>query len=131
MSEPFATDEHEVTQAFVDQTLIVADIIGEIEKACRKFPQWPNDPLHAAMVIGEEAGEISKAVLQACYEPHKATPEDVRMECIQTAAMCIRFLISMPVYQFKPGLQHDQVLSELLCTFTPSRPSREILEAGK
>lgn len=80
----------------------------EIERATAKFPTWPTDPLHACGVVQEESGELAKAVLQAVYEPHKSTPEDVATEAFQTAAMAIRFLASMDRYDWKPGEQHEQ-----------------------
>ena len=48
-------------------------IEAEVLKATEKFPTWPTDPLHALAVLGEEYGELTKAVLQVTYEPHKAS----------------------------------------------------------
>lgn len=56
----------------------------------------------------EESGELGKAVNEAVYEPHKSTPDDVKAEAIQTAAMAIRFLRSMHCYEWTPGKQHKQ-----------------------
>lgn len=42
----------------------VADVLAELERATRKFPTWPTDPLHAVVVLGEEFGELTKAVLE-------------------------------------------------------------------
>ena len=49
------------------------DVIAELGKALRKFPTWPTDPLHALAVLGEEYGELNKAMLQLVYEPHKTS----------------------------------------------------------
>lgn len=73
----------------------IADVVAELHRAVAKFPEWPIDPLHAAAIVGEEAGEFTRAVLQCMYEPDKAEPDDVRTEACQTAAMCIRFLLAM------------------------------------
>lgn len=43
----------------------------EMARAVAKFPTWPTDPFHALAVLGEEFGELTKAVLQHTYEPHK------------------------------------------------------------
>lgn len=90
----------------------IADaVVVEIHKAVAKFPEWPDDMQHAALIIGEENGELQKAVLQAHYEPHKGVRlEDIRSEAIQTAAMAIRFIASLDAgYYVRPGLaQHDQ-----------------------
>jgi NTP pyrophosphatase (non-canonical NTP hydrolase) len=86
----------------------VRAVLAELDRATRKFPTWPTDPLHAVAVLGEEAGELTKAVLQAVYEPHKSTPEDVATEAIQTAAMALRFIDSLPRYVYARGEQHSQ-----------------------
>jgi hypothetical protein len=80
----------------------------ELRKAVAKFPTWPTDPLHALAVLGEEFGELTKAVLQLTYEPHKTRDGEVRTEAIQTAAMALRFLESLDVYTYQPGRQHEQ-----------------------
>ncbi len=83
-------------------------VLEEIQKATAKFPTWPTDPLHAVAVLGEEYGELQKAVLQVTYEPDKATLADVRTEAIQTAAMAMRFLLSLEAYEYRRGEQHEQ-----------------------
>ena len=88
---------------------IIEEVFHEIEKAVRKFPTWPTDPLHAIAVLGEEYGELTQAVLQSVYEPHKSGPDQVRLEAIQTAAMAIRFLISLDEYKYVRGDQHKQL----------------------
>lgn len=85
-----------------------AQIIEELNKATLKFPQWPTDPLHALAILGEEFGELTKEVLQMTYEPHKTSVSKVRNEAIQTAAMAIRFLMSLDNYQFRESEQHTQ-----------------------
>ncbi|WP_413740815.1 hypothetical protein [Sodalis sp. RH18] len=87
---------------------ILSPILAEIERAMRKFPMWPTDTIHASKIIDEEIGEVSKAVLQAIYEPHKSGPEQVREEAIQATAMCIRFIASLDKYQYVPSAQHEQ-----------------------
>lgn len=80
----------------------------ELDRALRKFPTWPTDPLHALAVLGEEFGELTKDVLQMAYEPGKTTAENVRKEAIQTAAMALRFVASLDDYIYKAGEQHRQ-----------------------
>jgi len=87
---------------------IIKDILEELEKAKSKFPSWPNDPVHAAMVVAEESGELVKDVNELVYEPEKTNRENVRKEALQTAVTAIRFLLSMDVYNFKPAQQHLQ-----------------------
>ena len=88
--------------------------MAEIERALAKFPTWPNDPIHAVAVLGEEFGELTRAVLQSTYEPHKVQPGDVRSEAVQTAAMALRFLASLDNYSYAGSAQHSQAFSEVV-----------------
>lgn len=85
-----------------------AEVYAEIDRATAKFPTWPTDPLHAVSVLGEEYGELVKAVLQHAYEPRKSELSDVREEAIQTAAMALRFVRSIDQYEFTRCKQHSQ-----------------------
>lgn len=87
---------------------IINQITAEAVRATRKFPTWPNDPLHALAVLGEEFGELTKAMLQLTYEPHKTTAEEVRLEAIQTAAMALRLAMSLETYEYRKCEQHVQ-----------------------
>ena len=87
---------------------ILAEVVAELQRATRKFPTWPSDPLHALAVLGEEFGELTKAMLQLTYEPHKTSAAEVRTEAIQTAAMALRLAASLDAYQYYPGIQHAQ-----------------------
>lgn len=71
---------------------IVAAVMAELERAERKFPGWPADAIHAAAVVGEEAGELTRAALQFTYEGGSA--DGMIKEAIQTAAMAVRFLLN-------------------------------------
>ena len=86
----------------------VALILEELRRAVSKFPTWPTDPLHAIAVLGEEFGELTKATLQTTYESHKSNRDDVRTEAIQTAAMALRFVISLDRYEYAHCTQHEQ-----------------------
>lgn len=83
-------------------------VLAELDRAVAKFPTWPTDPLHAAAVLGEEFGELTKAVLQFTYEPHKTSADEIREEAIQTAAMALRFVFSLEHYGYEPAKQHSQ-----------------------
>lgn len=94
-----------------DDTLdgVIARVVAEVSRATLKFPTWPTDIIHAGNVVAEESGELAKAILQCVYEPHKSGIDDVREEAEQTAAMAIRFLMSLDRYELTPGVQHEQV----------------------
>jgi hypothetical protein len=84
------------------------DVLAEVERATRKFPTWPTDPLHALAVLGEEFGELTKDMLQLTYESHKTSADNVRTEALQTAAMALRLFMSLDRYDYRPGVQHSQ-----------------------
>lgn len=67
----------------------------EMIRAKEKFPWWPDDIIHGASIVAEEAGELVKASLQNFYE--KGSLEDVKKEAIQTATMAIRFLQNLSI----------------------------------
>jgi len=91
------------------QPEVLQQVMTELDRATRKFPKWPTDPLHALAVLGEEFGELTKAMLQFTYEPHKKVSRtDIREEAIQTAAMALRLAMSLPLYDYAPGPQHKQ-----------------------
>ncbi len=87
-------------------------VLDEVNRATTKFPTWPDDAQHAISILGEEFGELTKACLQMTYEPHKVTPEDITSEAIQTAAMALRFVMSLGRYRFARSEQHSQGSAE-------------------
>lgn len=66
-------------------------IITEFKKAEIKFPSWPDDIVHAACILGEEAGELLKAALDRFYGRSDSDDEMIK-EAAQTGAMVLRFL---------------------------------------
>lgn len=68
----------------------IQKIQQELVKAESKHPSWPTDILHQVAIVNEESGEATRAALQYQYEGGKL--EEVQIELIQTAAMCIRML---------------------------------------
>jgi len=84
------------------------EIREELDAALRKFPTWPTRGLDAVGVLNEEVGELNKEIFQMTYEPHKTDKDKIRKEAVQAAAMAIRFLLSLEVYNYTPGEQHSQ-----------------------
>jgi len=92
---------------------VTSEVQAELARAVDKFPTWPTDPLHALAVLGEEFGELTKAMLQHTYEPHKGvTQQDIRDEAIQTAAMALRLAMSLDMYQYRKAPQHAQASTD-------------------
>ncbi|KKK70399.1 hypothetical protein LCGC14_2924380 [marine sediment metagenome] len=79
-------------------------LYGELRKAEKKFPTFPTDPVHAAAIVAEESGELLQAALDYTYGRSKS---DFAMakEAAHTAAMGIRFLMSMHQMERRPPEQ--------------------------
>jgi hypothetical protein len=91
-----------------DLNSIFGEIETELQAAIAKFPTWPTDAIHAAAIVSEEAGELTKAATECTYEYPKSITSDVRKEALQTAAMAIRFLLSVDRYSYVASRQHRQ-----------------------
>lgn len=87
-------------------------VLAEVRRASEKFPTWPTDPLHAVAVLGEEFGELTKAVLQAVYEFRPGALVEVRKEAIQTGAMALRFIASLERYEYQKSEPHRLTASD-------------------
>lgn len=72
-------------------------IFHEYRAAKEKHPQWVSDPVHAAAIMGEEAGEAVQAALDFTYAGD--LPDKFRKECAQTGAMAIRCIVNMAGYR--------------------------------
>ncbi len=68
----------------------------ELSKAKSKWPNWVDDPVHAAGIVNEEAGELMQAALDFCYS--KGDIENMRREAAQVGAMAIRVLEGIDEY---------------------------------
>lgn len=80
---------------------VIDEVLAEVRRAEEKFPNWPADPFHALAILGEETGELTKAMLQHAYEPHKGVSrKDIHDEAIQTAAMALRLAMHLPSYRY-------------------------------
>ena len=84
---------------------IISEILEELSRAKRIHPGWPIDPVHAASLLIEEAGELQKAANEFTYQDKTAAA--MANEAIQTGAMVIRFLQNYPHYRQLKGAQRD------------------------
>jgi hypothetical protein len=62
-------------------------IVEELRKAEAKFPGWPDDVVHGAAIMAEEAGEAVKAAIDLHYG--RGDIDEVVKEAAQTGAMAI------------------------------------------
>ena len=67
--------------------------------------------MHAIAVVNEEVGELNKEQKQLTDEPHMVKPDGVHTEAVQSAAMTLRFLASMGLYEFRECVQHSQAVA--------------------
>ena len=66
-------------------------VAEEIDRAVFKWPGWPDDPVHGAAVVAEEAGEAVQAALDIVYGG-KRTKDDLLRELTHTAGTAIRMI---------------------------------------
>lgn len=69
-------------------------VLAELSRAEALHSWEGNSIIKNALILSEEAGEVSKAVLQ--YEDEGGSIEAVKLELIQTCAMCFRMLKNLP-----------------------------------
>jgi hypothetical protein len=67
-------------------------IMHELRRAEEKHPGWPDDPIHGAAIVAEEAGELSQKALDFFYRRSDSS-EDMAIEAAHAAAAAWRFLI--------------------------------------
>lgn len=88
----------------------MGEILLAVERDVDLFPCWPSDPLHALAMLGDKVGELNKAMLLKTYEQEApgASDEAAYQAAIQTAALAIRLVISLPDYEPESCVQHIQ-----------------------
>lgn len=73
-------------------------IVQEMQASESNHPfgreDWPQDHVHAAGIVANEAGQLVRAALQFHYE--KGHYYSMHREACQTGAMALRFLMGAP-----------------------------------
>lgn len=75
--------------------LAIDAIFTEFAAAQIKQPGWPDDIIHATAIMAEESGEAVQAAID-CYYNNKDVSH-LYSELAQTAAMCLRAMIYLPI----------------------------------
>lgn len=75
----------------IDDLQALKKITEELLRARKMHPSWPEDSIHQAAIVQEEAGELIRAALQ--HEFDDADKQLMETEAIQAAAMALRFLL--------------------------------------
>ncbi len=78
----------------LDRLQKYAEIDSELNRAKKKWPDWPENIFEQLAIMQEEAGEVTMAVLHYVHEGGNIG--DVKSELIHTAAMCMRMLENLP-----------------------------------
>lgn len=84
---------------------IIALFKAELIRARGKFPEWPTDPIYAASILVEEAGETLKEANNFMWG--NGDKDAMITEAVQTGAMAIRFLLNVAHYHVQPGAQRN------------------------
>lgn len=85
-------------QQSLERKQMVCLTLMELDRAEKKHPSWPDDLIHRAAIVSEEAGELLRASLQNNYEGDRLIA--MRKEAEQTGAMALRFLVKLPKRAF-------------------------------
>lgn len=93
-----------VDSTFMDgETLsaIVDAVVEELDRAEKKWPYFPVDPLHACAIIVEEVGEMVREANRMVYEADDEGTIDTRcadmkQEAIQSIVTLFRLLAVLP-----------------------------------
>ena len=92
--------------------LVIESVFVALREAEDKHPGWPTDPIHAAAILGEEAGELLQAAIDFTYTKQPYGVALMEKEAAQCAAMGIRFLLGMMRYKRQPGEQRELKLKD-------------------
>ena len=74
---------------------IIDGIMNELKKAEYKHPGWPDDVIHCAAIMAEEAGEALQASIDCFYKGDDENFDALKKELFQTGAMVIRNLLHL------------------------------------
>lgn len=83
----------------LDRLQKYAPIDKELIRAEKIHPFWPDNLFIQLAIMQEEAGEVTKAVLD--YHDSLDTLQHIKEELIQTAAMCMRMINSIELIDKK------------------------------
>lgn len=79
---------------------ILPAILNELDRSETKHPAWPVDMIHAAAIVAEESGELTRAALKWAYEGEDIL--EAQKEAIQVAVTAIRFLQGFLAIHYDP-----------------------------
>ena len=71
---------------------IIGDVMGERKRQDEKWGEQNHNAFVWACIIGEEYGEMCKAINEFSFNPTPKTEQDIYNETIQTMASCMAML---------------------------------------
>lgn len=74
------------------QQKIIADVIAERKRQDEKWGEQNHDLFVWASIIGEEYGEMCKAINEHGFDPTTGTEKNIYTEAIQVMASCMAML---------------------------------------
>lgn len=77
------------------QQKIIDDVIAERKRQDEKWGEQNHFAERWATIIGEEYGEMCKAINEFSFNPTPETAQDIYTEAIQTMASCMAMLECM------------------------------------
>ncbi|QZE59956.1 hypothetical protein pEaSNUABM35_00039 [Erwinia phage pEa_SNUABM_35] len=117
--ELFQRSEHGREQTAVKQ------ILDELHDAEVQHPQWPEEAIHAASIVTEEAGELLRDC--ATFEENGDQRLIINMlgEATQVGAMAVRFMKNLPTSQ-RRTIPNNALRSILDSDMTPEQQLIEV-----
>ena len=100
-------------------------IMNELRDAETDHPTWPEECIHAASIVVEEAGELLRDCATFEENGDMRLIENMQIEAVQTGAMAMRFLKNLPFSQ-KRTIPNKALLSILDSEMTAEEQLTEI-----
>jgi len=117
--ELFERSEHGREQMAVKQ------ILDELHDAEVEHPQWPEETIHAAAIVVEEAGELLRDCASFEEDGDSSLLVNMLIEAKQTGAMAVRFMKNLPFSQ-KRTIPNKALRSILDSDMTPEQQLIEV-----
>lgn len=103
----------------------IALIMNELRDAETDHPTWPEECIHAASIVVEEAGELLRDCATFEENGDERLIVNMQMEAVQTGAMAVRFLKNLPFSQ-KRTIPHNALRSILDSEMSPEEQLIEL-----
>jgi len=107
---------------------VIQELLFELAKANAKHGPMPDDTVHAAAILAEEAGEALKASLEFVYE--NGSDSEIRKEAIQTGAMAIKLVLYLD-RKFEEALDQECAEDPKETIIDTDREARKLEEGEK